>query len=183
MTGTKPELTRWQQFENIMFAGSMLIISLAAVQWILTTWYAQWKHARRKGKKFRPQMPKKITTFIQGGVPASDGILLRQWGISNQMWTLFWVVDEQLGVGLERTILITSNQFDMADAILNQNGAMIVSAPGSLRQYKFDNPWGVGAKSRSFDEGINNFIGDVLGAKHHGVKNGRKQAKLGKTYK
>lgn len=183
MSAQRLELSMQQKIENVFFAMAMPIVCLAAIQWTITTWIVQWKNDRRKGRRFRPHLPRKITTFVTGGVPASDTILLRQWGISCANWTMWFTTDNEV-VGLERSVLVSVSQWEFADAILSQNGAEILTEPGAKRKYKFTKPWGVGVKSRSFDEGINSFIGDALGSKHHGVANGkRKPAKLGKTYK
>jgi hypothetical protein len=173
------KLTKSQEFDNYMMALGLPFVWLACIQWTLTTWYAQWRNCQRKRKPFRPQMPNKITTLVTSGVPAADSLLLRQWGISNQM-TAFWWIDRNT---IERNILVSAQQFDFADAILHQDGAVIVSKAGGKRGAHFTTPWGVGAKARSFDERINHMIGDFLGEKHHGVSNGHKRAKLGKTYR
>lgn len=182
MSTQRLELSIQQKIENVFFAMAMPIVFLAAIQWTVNTWIVQWKNDKRKGRRFRPRLPRSITTFVTEGVPASDTILLRQWGISCANWTM-WFTDDKNVVGLERSVLVSVGQWEFADAILHQNGAEILTEPGAKRKYQFAKPWGVGVKSRSFDEGINSFIGDALGARHHGVKNGkRKTAKLGKTY-
>ena len=76
-------------------------------------------------------------------------------------------------------------QWEMADAILEQlaEGQYVVtSAPGSKRGATFTKRWGVTAKARSFDEGLNGMIGGMFKNELKAPVGQSKQAKLGKVY-
>jgi hypothetical protein len=101
---------------------------------------------------------------------------LRDYGISCQQTSSYIAVAGNIK-GLVINFLVAESQWEMADALLFQNPQVVIlSAPGSKRGAHFGQPWGVGSKARSFDEGINGMIG-------HAFKAERKPAKLGKTYR
>lgn len=177
MNKNENELSKQQELANHAFIMAWPVILLAATQWMITTWLAQWRYARRRGRRFWPRLPHKLVVLTSDGRAVDTDITLRQWGISCQEWGMQWVnVDG--AVYLERSLLVAEAQWEMADAILFQHGFIVASEPGGKRAYQFTQPWGVTAKARSFDEGLNAMIASVIGAD----KQVRKSAKLGKTY-
>jgi hypothetical protein len=172
------ELSKAQELANHVFIMAWPAILLAATQWTLTTWLAQWRYAKRRGKSFWPKLPHKLIILTNDGRAVDADITLRQWGISCQEWGMQWInVDG--AVYLERSLLVAEAQWEMADAILVQNDFIVTSTAGSKRQYQFSQPWGVPAKARSFDEGLNAMIARAIGADKQVRPT---TAKLGKTY-
>ncbi len=171
------KLTRAEEFFNACNAGAKPVVLIATIQWIINTWIAQWKYARRKGKSFRPQFPHEICVSVTGGRPQMIIENLRAWGVSAQHTDSHTVVENNAKF-LEMRFLVAEQQWEFADAILfqNQGDYVVTNVPGSKRGATFAQPWGVGAKARSFDEGLNGAIGNLF-------KSERKAAKLGKTYR
>jgi hypothetical protein len=170
------KLTRSDNFFNGASALGFPITLLACVQWTVNTWIAQYNHAKRKGKSFRPHFPHKLSVFVTGGRSQMVIEDLRAWGVSAQEWSSQTIVENGVkGMALE--FLVSAAQWEFADAILFQNEGdyIVTSASGSKRGATFGQPWGVGAKARSFDEGLNGAIAGLF-------KRERKTAKLGKTY-
>lgn len=174
---TAVELTKSDEFSNYASAMAWPIIAFAGVQWTLTTWYAQWKYAQRRRRRFRPQLPHKLSVFVVGGQAGQVIEMLRDYGISCQILGSMICVENGVK-GMALSFLVSATQWEMADAILfqNQGDYIVTSAPGSKRGATFGQPWGVGSKARSFDEAINGALGRVFA-------NERKTAKLGKTYR
>ncbi len=171
------KLTKADDFFNYASAMSFPITLVACVQWTVNTWIAQYRHAKRKRRPFRPQFPHKLSVFVTGAIAPQMVIEdLRAWGVSAQEWSSQTIVENGVkGMALE--FLVAAQQWEFADAILfqGQGDYVVTSAPGAKRGATFGQSWGVGAKARSFDEGLNGAIAGLF-------KRERKTAKLGKTY-
>lgn len=168
------KLTQGEEVGNMVSAMAWPIIAVAVVQWSINMWLAQYKKAKRHRKPFRPQLPHKLS-IMAFGRPGQAIEHLRDYGISCQQISSFVAVENGTK-GLIINFLAAESQWEMADALLSQNPqVLILSAPGSKRGAHFGQPWGVGSKARSFDEGVNGMIGNMF-------KSERKPAKLGKTY-
>jgi len=173
---TQNELTKQMQWENFLYAGAMPMLTLAATQWTVKTWIAQYNHCKRKLLPFRLQWPRSIV--FSSDEPLGYAMArVREWGISCADFGSQWTVAYGPPL-LQHTILVSAGQWEMADAILFQAGATVLSEPGTKREYQFSRPWGVTAKARSFDEGLNAGIARFLNADKPA-----KRAKLGKTYR
>ncbi len=177
MNDNDVKLTKAEKFFNACNAGAKPVVLLATIQWIINTWIAQWHYARRKGRPFKPQFPHELCVSVTGGQPQMIIEDLRAWGVSCQHTDSHTVVENNAKF-LEMRFLVAAQQWEFADAILfqNQGDYIVTSAPGSKRGATFWQPWGVGAKARSFDESINGAIAGIF-------KSERKTVRLGKTYK
>lgn len=154
------------RFDNFLMAGAWPITMLAAAQWTLNTWRAQYRQWKKNGSKglFIPQMPHRMMIFnrLTGLSCAEAREYLRQFGISSQMLSLqFALWPDQKGIGLHCSYLVPGPQWEMADAIAYQYSDSfydVLSKPGGKRRYRFTRPWGVPAKRRSWDEVLANAI-------------------------
>lgn len=145
----------------------------ATIQWCINTWKVEYKTWCKHGRKgmFIPTMPRtiKVFNYLCGVSCAQIKSNLRDYGICAQETGLTLVLwPDGMGIGLECQWIVPGPQYDMADAILHQfsSGAYnVVSPAGKLRKYKFNRPWGVPAKARSWDEAVVNFLLDIFMSK------------------
>ncbi len=154
------QLTRGEEWENVVLAMGSLVSYIAAIQWTLNTWKAQASTSSATGGRKRPH---RMEIFVTGGVPGVALEKVRQYGINVQEMGMQWVIDGGVK-GLLVSFLVPAPQWEMADAILYQHSGnyIVTSAPGNKRRHQFSKPWGVTAKPRSFDESINAWIAKMF---------------------
>jgi hypothetical protein len=178
---TPPKLTGRDNFFNFCNTGAMAITWLVAAQWIVATWITQYNYAKRRGRQFRLQWPHTLSVFAVAGRPQMIIENLRSFGISAQgLGSQIIIMDNIKGCLL--SFIVAESQWEYADALLEQlaQGEYVVtSTPGTKRGAVFTRRWGVTAKARSFDEGLNGMIGNMFKDELKAPK----AAKLGKTWR
>lgn len=128
-------------------------------------------------------MPHKLSVMVTNGRPGHVIEGLRDYGVSCQETSSFMAVESGVK-GMVLNFMVAESQWQMADALLAQGGdCLILSAPGSKRGANFGQPWGVGSKSRSFDEAVNGAIGNMFKSERKSAPRGHPPAKLGKPYR
>jgi hypothetical protein len=163
----KVELTRQQRFENMLFSLAAPGAMLAALWWYLNLcWHQAAKHKRdKKPGIYLPKKPVTISLFGANPTEATD--ILKGYNITFSFGLVRWVVVDNR-VGLQFLFLVSSAQFDYADAILAQfegEAFEIHSTAGNKRGQNFGAPFAARQPTKTVK------------------RPAPKQAKLGRTYK
>ena len=78
------KLSNSDQFFNYMAGGAWFVEMLAAAQWMIGSWIAQYKYAKRRNRPFKLRWPHTLEVFSVAGRPQMIIENLRSFGISAQ---------------------------------------------------------------------------------------------------
>jgi hypothetical protein len=130
------ELSRSQQFQNVLFGMGTLSHMIGAAWWYFGLCHYQWaKHRKLPGAP--------VTIELFGSDPEQGRDILNDYGIRSAYGLLEWkVIDNQ--VGLRFMLMVSKASFDYADNILFQHSGVsfnVMTNAGSKRGQGIRRPY------------------------------------------
>jgi hypothetical protein len=166
----KVELTRQQRFENLLYGMGAAGHMVGALWWYANLCLAQYRAHKRDNKQsfYFPQWP--VTIELFGCDPEQALSILTSYGVTYAYGLLQWAVVFNR-VDLRFLFLVSGNQFDYADNILDQHSGqtfVVYSNAGCKRGQALRAPYTQRQPSQT---------------KRQAHPARPKQARLGKVYK
>jgi hypothetical protein len=132
----KVELSKQQQFENMLYNLAVFSWMLGAAYWYISLCVWQWQH-----KRLLPSKPVVIDLF--GSDPVQGRDILKSYGVRSAYCSIQWaVIDNQ--IGLLFSLMVSKQAFDFADNILFQHSGQVFAVlgkPGNKRGESLPKPY------------------------------------------